>query len=301
MKTIIAKLLNNWLGNNIKNDYNELNVAIYKDTNHIGQHGIMLASHAGKKVRAMPVPFVFPGMTEPPKLDARLMVDLFSAFESQGWIPHHIVQYGSLSDVVGQAVQTTGLAVPANMMGDYMLARSLQTRTMDTPPVTEDGLLRPGYYPEGVLNAEKAWARGLNPGVGAMLEEDTVVPVAGPSLGHDYDVPAFLRKGGVNPVDAEQATRPTQSAVASMQKVAAESIFDQFVNHLPAKVKEEVDALESDVRTQLMTSILVNISNSLARGGLPSDAMFVARTTMIRCFQQKGKDLTESFTSDGAQ
>lgn len=76
------------LGANPKNSFNEVEVKFYKDCNRDGQHGMVIVSHRVKRLDHVAVPFLFPGLTEPPALTARVLADIESAGASQGYVVH---------------------------------------------------------------------------------------------------------------------------------------------------------------------------------------------------------------------
>lgn len=76
------------LGHAPRNDYNEIDVKFYKACNTDGQHGMVIVSNRVLRLDHVAVPFLFPGMTEPPALTARVLADIESAGASQGYIVH---------------------------------------------------------------------------------------------------------------------------------------------------------------------------------------------------------------------
>lgn len=84
-----------------RNAYGEREIKFYKDARMSKEHGRVVVSHLSMGLDQVEVPFVFPGMSEPPKLDDRLMTDIRSAAESQGYIFHHLIphRYGKLIKV----------------------------------------------------------------------------------------------------------------------------------------------------------------------------------------------------------
>lgn len=78
-----------------KNAYGEIEVEFYKRANAHIPHGQLIVSHKGYNLTQVPVNFVFPGLTEAPPLTKRLVNDLWSAAESQGYFPHAIASYGT--------------------------------------------------------------------------------------------------------------------------------------------------------------------------------------------------------------
>lgn len=92
-----------------RNAYGEREVKFYKEARTSKEHGRVVVSHLSMGLDQVEVPFVFPGMSEPPKLDDRLMTDIRSAAESQGYIFHHLIphRYGKLvktSDEANEAL-----------------------------------------------------------------------------------------------------------------------------------------------------------------------------------------------------
>jgi hypothetical protein len=241
-------------GEDVRNDYNELNVAIYKDTNHIGEHGRMVVSHRKYKLVNVAVPFVFPGMTEPPKLDARLVVDLFSAFESQGYIPHHIEQYGTHSEVVGDGV--TQPALDDDLSGGRMPTHRLLATHMT----------------DAALGAEAAW----RPGVLEVPAGDERVPTFnGRRAAADLDVPTFLRKG-VNP---EQPTGPASSP-------EVDALYNKFWNDLMNEDhRQQLRFLSADDVNSVTVEVYQTISNELNRGKSENDAVAAAAQVIARVVQ----------------
>jgi hypothetical protein len=84
----IKETILNVLGANPKNSFNEVEVKFYKDCNRDGQHGMVIVSHRVKRLDHVAVPFLFPGLTEPPALTARVLADIESAGASQGYVVH---------------------------------------------------------------------------------------------------------------------------------------------------------------------------------------------------------------------
>lgn len=102
--SIIAKIkakLISLLGGLPRNAYNEVDILFYKDCRHAGHHGMVVVSHKKLRLQHVAVPFLFPDLATPPVLTARLMRDIQSAAESQGYIFHHLVaqSYGVVDDV----------------------------------------------------------------------------------------------------------------------------------------------------------------------------------------------------------
>lgn len=95
IKAAIQALLGN---KQPRNAYNEREIKFYKEARSAKEHGRVVVSHLSLGLDQVEVPFVFPGMSEPPKLDDRLMTDIRSAAESQGYIFHHLIphRYGRL-------------------------------------------------------------------------------------------------------------------------------------------------------------------------------------------------------------
>lgn len=98
--SIIAKIkakLISLLGGMPRNAYNEVEILFYKDCRHLGSHGMVVVSNKKMRLYRVSVPFIFPGLATPPVLTARLMQDIQSAAESQGYVFHHLVAeaYGS--------------------------------------------------------------------------------------------------------------------------------------------------------------------------------------------------------------
>ena len=87
----IKERLLNVLGAAPRNAFNEIDVKFYKDCIHDVPHGMIVVTNKVQKLSQVAVPFVFPGMGEPPVLTARLMQDIWSAAESQGYVPHYLL------------------------------------------------------------------------------------------------------------------------------------------------------------------------------------------------------------------
>lgn len=87
----IKERLLNVLGAAPRNAFNEIDVKFYKDCLHDVPHGMIVVTNKVQKLNQVAVPFVFPGMGEPPVLTARLMQDIWSAAESQGFVPHYLL------------------------------------------------------------------------------------------------------------------------------------------------------------------------------------------------------------------
>ncbi|MDR3392182.1 MAG: hypothetical protein P4L77_10670 [Sulfuriferula sp.] len=111
IKALIAALRGN---SQPRNAYNEREIKFFKEARMAKEHGRVVVSHMSLGLDHVEVPFVFPGMSEPPKLDDRLMTDIRSAAESQGYIFHYLNphRYGMLvpdqpafSAAVSQAVE----------------------------------------------------------------------------------------------------------------------------------------------------------------------------------------------------
>ncbi len=107
--------LSRLFADNAKNKYNEIEVLFYKEARHDGEHGRIVVSHKKQRLNHVEVPFVLRGVTTPPPLTAGLVVDLWSAGESQGYVLHHIVQYGTDAEVVGKNIQTGPAADTSSM------------------------------------------------------------------------------------------------------------------------------------------------------------------------------------------
>jgi hypothetical protein len=79
-----------------RNELNEIDVRFHKEANHHKIHGYLVVTHRQLGIREGAVAFSFPNFSDAPDLDLRLMVDLFEAARSQGFIPHRLAAYGAL-------------------------------------------------------------------------------------------------------------------------------------------------------------------------------------------------------------
>ncbi|SAK83614.1 hypothetical protein AWB81_04224 [Caballeronia arationis] len=79
-----------------RNELNEIDVRFHKEANHHTIHGYLIVTHRQLGVREGAVAFSFPNFSDAPDLDLRLMLDLFEAAKSQGFIPHRLAAYGAL-------------------------------------------------------------------------------------------------------------------------------------------------------------------------------------------------------------
>jgi hypothetical protein len=79
-----------------RNELNEIDVRFHKEANHHTIHGYLIVTHRQLGIREGAVAFSFPNFSDAPDLDLRLMVDLFEAARSQGFIPHRLAAYGAL-------------------------------------------------------------------------------------------------------------------------------------------------------------------------------------------------------------
>lgn len=91
-------ILNKIFGRNVKSM--DLNVKFHHDANLFGEHGRLNVTHRKKGLTEESIAFVFPGITTPPKLDLRLMAYLWEEAQNQGYIVHHVDQYGKANEVV---------------------------------------------------------------------------------------------------------------------------------------------------------------------------------------------------------
>lgn len=99
MKKIINKLLGR-ADKFERNTLNEIVVLVHKDARHHTAHGFVSVTHHAQRIKNAPVAFVFPDLPEAPALSLRLMTDLWEALHAQGYIPHEIVSYGTMSPMM---------------------------------------------------------------------------------------------------------------------------------------------------------------------------------------------------------
>jgi len=91
-------ILSKLLGRSVKSM--DLGVKFHHDANLFGEHGRINVSHRKKGLVEESVAFVFPGITTPPKLDLRLLAYIWEEAQNQGYIVHHLAQYGNENEIV---------------------------------------------------------------------------------------------------------------------------------------------------------------------------------------------------------
>lgn len=99
----MKKIINKVLGRANKferNTLNEIVVLVHKDARHHTAHGFVSVTHHAQRIKNAPVAFVFPDLPEAPALSLRLMTDLWEALHAQGYIPHEIVSYGTMTPMM---------------------------------------------------------------------------------------------------------------------------------------------------------------------------------------------------------
>lgn len=79
-------------------------VKFFRDAAYYGEHGKIVVSNIKEGLSEEPVAFVFVGMVTPPKLNDQVMNYLFAEAWRQGFIPHHLDQYGRINSPVGEPI-----------------------------------------------------------------------------------------------------------------------------------------------------------------------------------------------------
>lgn len=74
----------------------DLEIAFYKQANHFGTHGVMIASHKDLGLKNHPVRFVFIGLSTPPAMTPRIIEYIWEEARAQGFIPASIQSYGEV-------------------------------------------------------------------------------------------------------------------------------------------------------------------------------------------------------------
>lgn len=148
------------LGQAPRNEYNEIDVRFYKACNNDGQHGMVVVSHRVQRLDHVAVPFLFPGMTVPPALTARVLADIESAGASQGYVVHHLLPetYGP-----NPVEDSTGAYPSADIERTPFFNHSRPTATLAVRAVA------PGYVTEDDINNFSRMWRSRYPTVNAAM------------------------------------------------------------------------------------------------------------------------------------
>lgn len=77
----------------------ELKICFHKDAIYFGEHGTINVTNKKLGLVEQNVVFVFVGVTTPPVLDLTTYIRVWEEAKTQGYIPHHIVQYGKNNEV----------------------------------------------------------------------------------------------------------------------------------------------------------------------------------------------------------
>lgn len=78
----------------------ELDIVFNADGVGFGTHGYIQAKNPNVGIHKFcRVRFAFVGMTQPPKLDERILSELFNAARNQGYEVEHLISYGLSSQV----------------------------------------------------------------------------------------------------------------------------------------------------------------------------------------------------------
>lgn len=76
-----------------------LKIVFYKDAAYFGEHGRINVSHKKHGLVEQDIAFVFIGVTTPPVLDLTTYIRVWEEARHQGYIPHHMVEYGKNNEV----------------------------------------------------------------------------------------------------------------------------------------------------------------------------------------------------------
>jgi hypothetical protein len=82
----------------------KMEIRFHTDANPYGEHGIFNVSHVKKGLIEADVSFVFVGVYTPPVMDLTLYIRIWEEARNQGYLPHHLVQYGIPNSVNTAAV-----------------------------------------------------------------------------------------------------------------------------------------------------------------------------------------------------
>jgi hypothetical protein len=121
-----------------RNELNEIDVRFHKEANHHTIHGYLIVTHRQLGIREGAVAFSFPNFSDAPDLDLRLMLDLFEAAKSQGFIPHRLAAYGALQpmpEAQGQVPGAPQTATPNIWTRDNSNFERVDRRLQSVPAV----------------------------------------------------------------------------------------------------------------------------------------------------------------------
>lgn len=82
-----------------KTDLDELKICFYMEANLYGEHGRLNVSHIKHGLIEKSIPFVFVGVTTPPKMDRVIFDKIWIEAKRQGYIPHHMEAYGTINEI----------------------------------------------------------------------------------------------------------------------------------------------------------------------------------------------------------
>lgn len=77
----------------------ELKICFHKEAIYFGEHGTINVTNKKLGLVEQNIVFVFVGITTPPVLDLTTYIRIWEEAKAQGYIPHHIVQYGKNNEV----------------------------------------------------------------------------------------------------------------------------------------------------------------------------------------------------------
>jgi hypothetical protein len=264
------------LGHAPRNQYGERPVAFYKDTVLTGEHGRIMVTHVKKGLKAVIVPFAFPGLSEAPKLDARLMFDIWSAAESQGYMPHHLVQYGTHAEVIGENADTTPLEIaPETALGGHTGRVRMHT-----------------------ANPAADWERTSD-----LSTDYPAGQAVNLSTGEPVPAPSFLRKAVVMPPRGD-VTSPLASKVMGRMPLGEKATVtkddllyvENYLADHDAVSQEELESLTADQMEELKIRILLAYvkNKALNRSTLHiSNTSFTTLMTFLGELHQDGEGRVE--------
>lgn len=93
----------------------ELRICFHKEAIYFGEHGSINVSNKKLGIVEQDVVFVFVGVTTPPVLDLTTYIRIWEEAKAQGYIPHHISQYGKNNEVFDTSrIEDNIVSVSAN-------------------------------------------------------------------------------------------------------------------------------------------------------------------------------------------
>jgi hypothetical protein len=152
----------------------ELKIAFHDDARYFGVHGRMQVSHKTKRLKGVPIVFVFPDMVTPPQLNPSMLAYIWAKAEAEGYIPHQLLEYGKDAEIVNFSKKEPVISTEAMHVLSHRLAKEVGKDIKDVI----DLLARPVSTSEAIFLASEAEeGKGVN-AVAEQIQNQRIVVTA---------------------------------------------------------------------------------------------------------------------------